>query len=223
MLTTHENEPEKKPEKKKVAKKKAKAKTKSTINVAPKNENKNIRSELGAEESPHKMSKSEEIRVATGKQMRLDWSHYRRLPEYDGFTLFGCNDENGEVDSWLQLGAEPVKRRAKSRKIFPGLNDKSTSEYEYVEVGKDEAGNPIKCYLLSMPEERYHELKIGPQNTRNQAIRESMGMGVMDNDGQGKVMPHIGGIRTYAPKTEVNGRQVGDGHRGLNTEVTHEA
>jgi hypothetical protein len=169
------------------------------------------------------MSKAEEIRAATGKQMRLDWAHYRRMPQYDGFTLFGCNDENGEVDSWLQLGAEPVKRKAKSRKIFPGINDKSTSEYEYVEVGKDDSGNAIKCYLLFIPDERYYELKIKPQRDRNQAIRQSMGMGEMDNDGQGKVMPNVKGIRTYAPNTTVNGESVGDGHRGLNTEVTHEA
>ncbi|NOY72207.1 MAG: hypothetical protein GXP14_07490 [Gammaproteobacteria bacterium] len=187
------------------------------------NANKNIRSPIGAETSHHKMSKAEEIRIATGKQKRIDWDHYTRLPEYEGMRLFGCNDEDGELNSWFQLGAEPVKRQGKSRKTFAGINDTSASEYEYVEVGVNQYGNPIKCYLLFIPEKRYLELKIEPQNARNQAIRDSMGMGVMNNDGQGKIMPNIKGLQTYAPNTSVNGEKVGSGHRGLSTEMKHDA
>ncbi|GAG23058.1 unnamed protein product [marine sediment metagenome] len=179
-----------------------------------KQQNKNIRAEVGTQPDVNKMSESDKVRAATGKQPVLDPSYYLTLPEYKDKTLFYCSDENGEVDRMLSLGARPVPRRSKSAEVFKGINDSVSNEWEFKVVDKDKAGNPIRNYLLFMDAAEYHKYRIQPNIDKNKTIMDSMGIGVLNNEGT--VMPGVKGLRTY-------GGNVGNGETGLRTEVTHEA
>ena len=174
---------------------------------------KNIRAPIGEEAETNKMSQSDKIRMATGKQLNLDPSFYERLPEYADMQLFYENDENGAVERWLHLGAELVPRRNKSLKEFKGFTDKATSEWECTPVGTDAAGKPMLCYLLFMPAKEYQALKVAPKEERNAEILGALGMG--KSQAEGAVMPNVKGIKTYAPNNPV-----GEG-RGF--EQTHDA
>lgn len=177
-----------------------------------KNANKNLRAPIG-EESTYKMTDAEKIRAATGKQRRLDASHYERMPEYQGMQLFYCSDEHGEVDTWLGLGARPVPRRSKSREVFAGINDKGSSEWEYTVVDKDKSGNEIRNYLLFIPAELYQKYKLDPQRQRNNEIKARLQSGIINDESP--PMPGVTGLKTYAP-------EVGAHQRGLQTETTHD-
>ncbi len=184
-----------------------------------KNANKNLRSPLGNETSPHKMIDDiDNGKAILGRQLKHDWGHYTTLPQYEGHTFFGCLDN--EVDSWIEAGAQPVEKRAKARKVFPGLNDNPDSKWEFIITGRDEAGNASKCYLFVIPTIDYKRLKLDPLKRRVEATENLMAAGVSDNDGQGNVMPNVTGIRTYASETTVEGGHVGE---GLSKTLTHEA
>jgi len=178
-----------------------------------KKQNKDIRPEIGAQDDVNKMSEKDKIRAATGKQPVLDPSYYLTLPEYKDKTLFYCSDEHGEVDRMLSLGAQPVPRRSKSAKIFKGINDQVTGEWESKVVDKDKAGNPIRNYLLFMDKDDYHKYRIQPNVDKNEAILQSMKIGVANTEAS--VMPGVKGLKTYAPLTTAGG------DKGL--EITHDA
>lgn len=169
-----------------------------------KQQNKNIRQPVGEESSVNKLSQEERVRMAMGRQSRLDASFYERLPEYQGKQLFWCNDLDGEVEKWLHLGAELVPRKTKSLKEFKGFTDnRSLSEWESVPgVGSDEGGRPITCYLMVMDAEDYHALRIAPKEARNQEILTALGVGKTEE----KVMPNIKGLKTYAPNLPTGGK-----------------
>lgn len=181
----------------------------------PKNENKDIRNPIGEETDSNKMSEDDKIRAATGKQRRLDCSHYQRMPEYQERQLFYAHDEHGELDTWLGLGAEPVARRSKSTKIWPGINDQGGTEWEYTVVDTDKSGNPIKAYLLHMDKDDYKKYKIQPKIDRNAEIEKRLNIGVANVEGNEMPGQHVKGLKTYAP-------QVGGGKVGLRTEITHD-
>ena len=185
----------------------------TSADFAGKGENKNIRAPIGEESSVNKLSQDAKIRMAMGKQMRLDASFYERLPEYQGKQLFWENRVDGAVEKWLHLGAALVSRKSKSLKEYKGFTDKAESEWECVPVGSDDSGQPIMCYLLVMDAEEYQSLRIDPKKQRNGEILEALGMG--KSQAEGAVMSNVKGIRTYAPNNPV-----GEG-RGF--EQTHEA
>jgi hypothetical protein len=169
----------------------------------PKNANKNIRAPLGEETTVNQMSQSDKIRMATGKQARLDASFYARLPEYQGKQLFWENDIDGQVEKWLHLGAELVPRRSKSLKHFKGFTDRAESEWECVPTGGDGNGNQMLTYLLVMDAEDYQSLRIDPKNARNQEILDALGHGKSQTD---QIMPNVKGLKTYAPNLPTGGR-----------------
>lgn len=171
---------------------------------AVKNANKDIRQPVGMEESVHKMSESERIRLATGKQARLDASFYASMPEYRDKQLFWENDIDGQVEKWLHLGAELVPRRNKSLKHFEGFTDKSDSQWECVPTGADGNGGQMMTYLLFMDKDEYQRLRIDPKNARNKEITNQLGIGVSQADGP--VMPNVKGLKTYAPNLPTGGR-----------------
>lgn len=175
-----------------------------------KNENKNIQAPLGHEFNPHKMTNEQEIQAALGKQKNHDWDHYLRMPEYEGMELFGCLQK--DTDRWFSFGAEPVKRQSKARKVIPGINDGKDSEYESIVSGVDAFGNPEKTFLLYIPKEEYLRLKIQPQRNINLKVKQSYGIGRLNNDGEA-VLPGVKGIQTYAPNT-------GDGNTGYSETVS---
>lgn len=162
---------------------------------------KDIRAPIGEEPDINKLSQEDKIRMATGKQRRLDSSFYERLPEYQDKQLFWENDLDGAVEKWLHLGAELVRRKSKSLKHFKGFTDRAASEWECVPVGSSDTGQPIMCYLLSMDAKEYHALRIAPKEARNNELLEALGMGKAQVEG--KVMPTVHGIKTYAPNNPV--------------------
>ena len=170
------------------------------IEMRGKEQEKDIRAPIGRETTVNKLSQAEKVRLATGKQLRLDASFYERLPEYAEMQLFWENDEDGAVEKWLHLGAELVPRRNKSLKHFKGFTDRAESEWECVPVGQKSTGQPLLSYLLFMPREDYNLLKIQPKMQRNQEILDALGMGKSQAD---TVMPDVKGIKTYAPNNPV--------------------
>ena len=185
----------------------------TSADFAGKGENKNIRAPIGEESSVNKLSQDAKIRMAMGRQMRLDSSFYEQLPEYLDMQLFRENDTDGAVEKWLHLGAELVPRKSKSLKHFKGFGDQSQSEWECTPVGTDDTGRTILCYLLFMPKEDYQALRIDPKKQRNGEILEALGMG--RSQAEGAVMSNVKGIRTYAPNNPVG--------TGKGFEQTHEA
>jgi len=180
--------------------------------VRGKNAGKNIRPPVGVEATANKLSQADKIRMATGKQLRLDASFYERLPEYSEMQLFWENDEDGAVERWLHLGAALVPRKSKSLKHFKGFTDRAESEWECVPVGTTNTGNTLLCYLLFLPKDEYHALRIAPKEQRNQEVMAALGQGKAPEDA--KVMGSVTGIQTYAPNLPTGGK-------GL--EITHDA
>lgn len=162
-----------------------------------KEQEKNVRAPIGEETTINKMSNDDKVRLAQGRQARLDASFYERLPEYQDKQLFWENDTDGAVEKWLHLGAELVPRRNKSLKHFKGFTDRTASEWECVPVDSDRTGRPILCYLMFLPIDDYHALRIAPKEVRNQEILKALGIG-KGQEGT-KVMPGVSGIKTYAP------------------------
>lgn len=185
----------------------------SNEEILAKEGNKNIRAPIGEEADINKLSQEDKIRMATGRQKRLDSSFYERLPEYKDKQLFWENDVNGAVEKWLHLGAELVRRRSKSLKQFKGFTDNLSSEWECVPVGSDDTGRPIMCYLMFMDKDEYHALRIAPKESRNEELLDALGMGKAQVEE--KVMPHVHGIKTYAPNNPVG--------TGRGFEQTHDA
>jgi len=167
---------------------------------------KETREPIGNQTSVNKMDDAEKTRMAIGPQLRIDTHHYEMMPEYADMQLFGALSD-GDVDRWLALGAKPVPRVSKSNTIYPGINDRMDTEYQVYPAVSVVEGRPIDMFLLFMPKEDYQKFKIDPLNKRNQEISEAMGIGKVDEEA--RVMPHVQGLKTYAPDT-------GDGTTGLN-------
>lgn len=178
-----------------------------------KNTNKSIRQPINEQESVNKMTDAEKVRVATGKQARLDVDHYLRDPQYAGMTFFLCSTEDGDVDRWLGLGARPIPRKSKATQVYKGLNDNIASEWAvFPGVGVDHAGNSVANYLLMLPEDEYHKLRVQPKLDRNKAILDALGQGKITEES--KAMPQVTGLKTYAPTLP-------DGGKGLSQEQEH--
>ena len=167
-----------------------------------KNANKDLRAPIGQETQTNKMDDAEKARIAIGHSLRLDASHYLRMPEYQEMELFWALSQNGEVDKWLSLGAQPVPRRTKAGKVYKGINDRCESEYEVVPAVSVVEGVAVDAFLLFMTKEDYKKFRIDPKEARNAEIREAMGIGKADSDA--KVMPTVKGLKTYAPNVSEN-------------------
>jgi len=146
------------------------------------------------------LDKLDKIRMATGKQRRLDADYYAAQPKYQDKQLMWVNDMDGEVQKWLQLGASLVPRENKTMREWEGFTDKATSKWECVQgVGVDQGGTPIDAYLLFMDAEEYNEIKIEPLRQRQAEISRSMGMGEASREGNED-------LQTYAPELPTGGR-----------------
>ena len=165
---------------------------------------KNFRAPVGQENALKGMSKDDKVRLATGRQARLDASFYAALPEYADKTLFWENDTDGQVEKWLHLGAELVPRRSKSLKHFKGFTDRAESEWECKPVGGDGNGGQLVAYLMVMDAEEYNELRIAPKEQRNKEILHALGIGKSQNDTP--IMPSVKGLKTYAPELPTGGK-----------------
>lgn len=179
-----------------------------------KGQGKDVREPVGKEAASTALSQKEKVRMAMGAQTTIDSTFYENMPEYEGMQLFYENDEKGQVEKWLHLGAILIPRRSKSLQHFKGFTDRAESEWECVPVGKDGSGKTIMCYLLGLPIDEYHALRIAPKEQRNQEILNAMGMGKIREEDN--IMSNVTGLKTYAPNNPVGNK------RGFEQETTHD-
>lgn len=144
------------------------------------------------------------VRADIGRQIQLDSEIYERL--YPDKTLMKINDLNGDVQKWIDAGAEPVPARIPDRKVYAGINDKRTSEWVTWIGGTTDAGKEYLVYLLMMDPELYEEVKNRPQRARQEEIQRAMKIGG-DASGENPHLPGGGGIQTYAPNLPTGGGQ----------------
>lgn len=182
-----------------------------------KSKDKNTRAPVGEEESVHKFTNVDKSRAATGVRRRMDIDHYLAMPEYQDMQLFWATSRNGDVEAKIAAGAQPVPKQGAAGKVYKGINDRSTDEYEIAHSVSVVDGVSEDNFLMFMPKEDYHNAFIEPNNARNREISKAMGIGKID--AESSTMPNVKGLKTYAPN-------VGGGERGLSTmqggELTHD-
>lgn len=141
--------------------------------------------------------------VTYSKRMRLDASYY--IDKYPDMQFMWINDMDGDVQYWLQLGAEPQEEESdKFNKKFPGLTDKNSGGYVTVLGGTDN-GVPFQVYLLKMSKEEYHRVKISPNNQKNHDIQVAMGLAAQKGEVDTKARDGSG-LETYAPNLPSGGK-----------------
>ncbi len=135
------------------------------------------------------------VRKGLGQQLKLDMTAY--LEQYPNKQLMLINDLDGDVQRWLDAGAEPIPARLPDRKIFKGLNDKVESEWVRFVGGALPSGETYYTYGLMMDPDAYAQYKHAPINQRKSDIKASMTAGKTDQDG-GANLPGGGQVMTYA-------------------------
>jgi hypothetical protein len=151
-----------------------------------------------------------------GQQKRINYDHYLQMPEYKGMQLFLAHSD-GDVDRWLAAGAQPVPRVSQSQRIYKGINDRMQSEYQIYPAVSVVDGHPIDAFLLFMPKDEYHRVKIEPYQNRQKELERAMGIG-KSAEGDA-VMPNVKGLKTYAPNVTADQKGLFT-HRG--GELTHD-
>jgi hypothetical protein len=118
------------------------------------------------------------------------------------FQLMWINDMDGDVQRWIDVGAEPVEWATARNRHFEGITDQHESKWVRV-VGGETRSGVFHVYLLKISYEEYSRIKIAPQKTRQELIARSMKAGSDQSDyGEGP------GLQTYAPNLPT-------GQRGL--------
>ncbi|MGI9250922.1 MAG: hypothetical protein ACR2PR_06960 [Pseudohongiellaceae bacterium] len=132
------------------------------------------------------------VRRTMGQHRRLDVDKY--VEQYQDKKLMLVNDMNGDVQRWIDEGAEPVPVMT-TRRQFEGITDKHESQWVRFVGGDDGMGNHFFVYLLMIDPERYNEVKISPERERQRLIHQSIygGGDRSDMDGAGPKLP------TYQP------------------------
>jgi len=141
---------------------------------------------------------SKKQRKGVGRRQKLDVSDY--VERYPDMQLFWAHENNGDVEMWIEEGAEPVPQNSgKAAKKYDGLyTSKTKGKWVTQPVGRDGEGGFIRAVLLMMPKQDYAELKTIPDQERNAEIRELMLRGKsLDDENQN--MP------TYAPNLPTGG------------------
>lgn len=156
---------------------------------------KNARRPTAQVREPRHGENRKAARRPMGQHRRLDVDKYvERYPEH---KLMLINDVNGDVQRWIDEGAEPVEAVSRGERVFEGITDKGDSKWVRFIGGDDGFGNVYYVYLLKIDPDRYHEIKIAPQRERQALIKRSMRAGrdrSGSGDGQGG-----SGLESYAP------------------------
>jgi hypothetical protein len=153
--------------------------------------------ELGArnDENPKAMRRD------MGRAKRLDADKYLEI--HQDKTLMWINDIGGDVQRWLDEGAEPVPVVSKAARHFEGLTDRVESQWVRSIGGDDGFGGHFWVYLLMIDPAVYQEIKIDPERERQAAIRRSIQAGVDQSAyGAGPKLP------SYAPNLPTGGRGI---------------
>ena len=143
-------------------------------------------------------------RKPLGQTRRLDAAPY--LAEHPDKKLMWVNDMNGDVQRWIDAGAEPVPVKNRSGRTFEGITDTHESKWVRAIGGDDGMGGSFWVYLLMVEPEIYEQEHVAPMRERQEAIHRAMYGGRDQSDSQS-------GLQSYAPHLPT-------GDRGMN--VTHE-
>ena len=144
---------------------------------------------------------SEFGRKPLGQPRNLDADFY--LQKYGADKkLMWVNDIGGDVQRWIDMGAEPVPVENRSGRTFEGITDSHESKWVRA-VGGETANGPFWVYLLMVDPEIYDEVQIKPQRERQEAIHQAMHGGRDQSGGAG------GELQSYAPNLPT-------GDRGMN-------
>ncbi len=138
-------------------------------------------------------------RAPIGQPRNLDADPY--LQAYPDKKLMWVNQIGGDVDRWLNAGAEPVPRRTASR-TFEGLTDQQESKWVRAVGGDDGTGNSFWVYLLMIDPAIYDHVALAPERARQKAIHDAMYAGRDQSDTKS-------GLQSYAPNLPT-------GDRGMN-------
>ncbi len=132
-----------------------------------KDSHKNTREPMGKVENKSRPS------IFRKRQMEDSFYHEKYGAEY---KLMWILDEGGQLDRWIDAGAEPVERESRNSKKFEGLTNRHDSPYMRVVGGVDAGGNTVYQYLLMIAHELYDEIKTQPLRQRQKEIRQAMGL-----------------------------------------------
>lgn len=164
---------------------------------------------------------SRSTRRSIGHKRILDADFY--VDRYPDKQLMWVNDVNGEVNKWIDAGAEPVAVENATTRVYEGIND--SFDFKYVRaVGGTYAGQDFWVYLLMMDKKQYHDVKIEPLRERQRAITDTLYRGRNQSRGAGGQDQGFNrnaisgaGVETYAPQLPT-----GDGE-GMRQVVSHHA
>ena len=134
------------------------------------------------------------IRRKVGAQTRMDMEVY--VNEYPEKKLAVINDENGDVQRWLDAGAELIPAKIQGRKLYEGFNDKAANGYVKFVTGQSSNGEPSYAYGIMMDPDLYDDFKAAPQRQRHEDVKNAMRGGISS---EGATFEGGESMRSYAP------------------------
>ncbi|MGI9250213.1 MAG: hypothetical protein ACR2PR_03320 [Pseudohongiellaceae bacterium] len=135
-------------------------------------------------------------RKPLGQPRNLDADPYMR--EYPDKQLMWVNEIGGDVQRWINAGAEPVPMKIAKDRVFEGITDVHESKWVRA-IGGEEGGNPFWVYLLMIDPEIYDDVQLRPERERQEAIHAAMHGGRDQSDTKS-------GLQSYAPNLPTGDR-----------------
>jgi len=167
----------------------------------PQNQNKNLRQPICDGQERSDQTKVSRRRI--GPQKRMDMQayvdNYQKYDDNGNPMLEFCviNDIDGNVQRWLDAGAEPIPARISGRKIYPGLNDNAPSEWVRFVAGETKDGRVLYAYGLMMDKELYYDFKHAPVVERKEEVKKALQRGKSQANEDNK-LPSGNAVETYA-------------------------
>ena len=141
-----------------------------------------------------KANNTKSVRRHIGAQIKMDMQPY--VDKYPNKKLMLINDLDGDVQRWLDAGAEPIPSVVAGRKTYEGLNDKVSNQWVRFVAGQNPSGEAYYAFGLMMDPELYDEYKLAPQRQRHEDIDNAMRRGVASESASLTSGSEIG---SYAP------------------------
>lgn len=124
------------------------------------------------------------------------------LERHQDKKLLWVNDYNGDVQRWIDEGAEPVPVLHNKARVFEGITDKAETKWVRVVAGEIQ-GVVIWVYLMMIDPDEYHRIRIAPQQRRQELIRRAMAAGGDRSGYAGNVQ-----LPTYSPTLSIGGQGI---------------
>ncbi len=148
-------------------------------------------------ENGTKLDDHKKVRRDIGVQMKMDMQPY--IDAYPNKALMLINDLDGDVQRWLDAGAEPIPAKLATRKTYEGLNDKTANQWVRFAAGQTEGGDTYYAFGLMMDKDLYDEYKHAPERQRLADIDQALFKGKVT----GESLAGGGGIQSYAASLPV--------------------